>query len=208
MGASRIPVTGDGDWRDAPAIKARLAGGYCLRAPAQGSCPYANICEHCPNFRTDAASVSVLSAQRVDAEALAADAESRGWIDEADRHRRLIARLDALLAKVRIGGMTSPETLARIEQSVRRTVPRRQPVTFTTVAERAGISRTTLYRDQSLRTVVEEHRIRSHDPRTLSGLASEVGHLRTAVEALAERVRRHEEQLRRLGNSSPRRKAN
>jgi len=98
-GRVRIPVTGDEDWRDAPAIKARLAGGYCLRAPAQGSCPYANICEHCPNFRTDAASVSVLSAQRVDAEALAADAESRGWIDEADRHRRLVARLDTLLAE-------------------------------------------------------------------------------------------------------------
>jgi hypothetical protein len=42
----------------------------------------------------------------------------------------------------------------------------------------------------------------------LTGLASEVGHLRTAVEALAERVRRHEEQLRRLGTSAPRRKAN
>jgi hypothetical protein len=43
-------------------------------------------------------SVSVLSAQRTDAKALAADAESRGWIDEAERHRRLITRLDALLA--------------------------------------------------------------------------------------------------------------
>ena len=41
----------------------------------------------------------VLSAQRRDAEALAADAESRGWIDEAERHRRLITRLDALLAE-------------------------------------------------------------------------------------------------------------
>jgi integrase len=102
-GRVRIPVTGDEDWRDAPAIKARLAGGYCLRAPAQGSCPYANICEHCPNFRTDAASVSVLSAQRVDAEALAVDAESRGWIEEADRHRRLIARLDTLLAEESAG---------------------------------------------------------------------------------------------------------
>jgi hypothetical protein len=99
----RIPVTGDGDWRDAPAIKARLAGGHCLRAPAQGACPYANICEHCPNFRTDAAGVSVLSAQRIDAEALAADAEARGWIAEADRHRRLIARLDTLLAE-NVGG--------------------------------------------------------------------------------------------------------
>ena len=96
---TRIPVTADSDWRDAPAIKARLAGGYSLRAPAQGACPYANICEHCPNFRTDAATISVLAAQRVDAHALAADAETRGWIDEADRHRRLIARLDTLLAE-------------------------------------------------------------------------------------------------------------
>ena len=98
-GRARIPVTSDGDWRDAPAIKSRLAGGYCLRAPAQGACPYANICEHCPSFRTDAASRAVLATQRVDAEALAADAEARGWGDEADRHRRLVARLDTLIAE-------------------------------------------------------------------------------------------------------------
>ena len=99
----RIPLRGDGDWRHAPAIKSRLAGGYCVRAPAQGACPYANICEHCPSFRADAASVSVLAAQRVDAEALVEDAEARGWIGEADRHRRLIARLDALLAEAEAG---------------------------------------------------------------------------------------------------------
>ncbi len=99
QGRTRIPLNDGGDWRQGPAIKARLAGGYCLRAPAQGACPYANICEHCPSFRTDAASVSVLAAQRVDAEALAADAEARGWIDEAQRHRRLIARLDSLLSE-------------------------------------------------------------------------------------------------------------
>ncbi len=99
-GPTRIPlVPSGGDWRDAPAIKARLAGGYCLRAPAQGACPYANICEHCPSFRTDAASQAVLAAQRIDAETLAADAEARGWADEADRHRRLVARLDALIAQ-------------------------------------------------------------------------------------------------------------
>ena len=99
-GRKLIPVTttDGGDWRDAPAIKARLAGGYCLRAPAQGACPYANICEHCPNFRTDAASQAVLSAQRVDAAALAADATARGWSDEAERHRRLVTRLDTLIA--------------------------------------------------------------------------------------------------------------
>jgi len=99
---ARIPVTADnGDWRDAPALKSRLAGGYCLRAPVQGACPYANICEHCPSFRAEASSLPVLAAQRVDARALAADAEARGWIDEADRHHRLVARLDALLGDER-----------------------------------------------------------------------------------------------------------
>jgi integrase len=106
-GRTTIPVTTTNncdtrchdDWRDAPAIKARLAGGHCLRAPAQGTCPYANICEHCPNFRTDTASVAVLAAQRVDTATLANDAERRGWIDEADRHRKLLARLDTLIAQ-------------------------------------------------------------------------------------------------------------
>jgi integrase len=92
-------ITGGGDWKDAPVIKARLAGGYCLRAPAQGACPYANICEHCPSFRAGASDLPVLAAQRIDAQALAADAEQRGWITEADRHRRLLARLDALITQ-------------------------------------------------------------------------------------------------------------
>jgi hypothetical protein len=92
------PAGAGADWRDSPTIKARLAGGYCLRAPAQGACPYANICEHCPSFRTDAAHLAVLAAQRVDADALAADAAARGWTDEAERHRKLVARLDTLIA--------------------------------------------------------------------------------------------------------------
>jgi site-specific recombinase XerD len=36
-------ITG-GNWRGAPLIKARLSGGYCLRAAAQGPCAYANAC--------------------------------------------------------------------------------------------------------------------------------------------------------------------
>jgi site-specific recombinase XerD len=89
-------VTG-GNWREAPLIKARLAGGYCLRTAAQGPCAYANICEHCPNFRSEASFLPVLQLQRADAETLAADAETRGWGDEAARHRRLIDRLDLLI---------------------------------------------------------------------------------------------------------------
>ncbi|MFD6064938.1 tyrosine-type recombinase/integrase [Rhodococcus wratislaviensis] len=100
-GRTQLPITDitDGGWKDAPAIKSRLAGGYCLRAPAQGSCPYANICEHCPSFHTDSTHLGVLAAQRVDAHDLAEDAEKRGWIDEAKRHRTLVSRLDALIAQ-------------------------------------------------------------------------------------------------------------
>jgi len=109
-GRPRIPVnscgtgcSSDDDWRDAPAIKSRLAGGHCLRAPAQGACPYANICEHCPSFHSDTTSIAVLAAQRVDTQTLAADAEARGWIDEADRHHRLLDRLDTLIAQAEAG---------------------------------------------------------------------------------------------------------
>jgi integrase len=94
-----LDVSADSDWKDTPLIKARLAGGYCLRTAAQGACPYANICEHCPNFRTDAAFHPVLAAQRADTELLAADAEARGWGAEAARHRRLLSRLDAHMAQ-------------------------------------------------------------------------------------------------------------
>jgi integrase len=93
-----VAITGGADWKDSPTIKSRLAGGFCLRAPAQGSCPYANICEHCPNFRTDPGFLAVLGTQRADAQALLADAEARGWADEAGRHRRLVARLDQLIS--------------------------------------------------------------------------------------------------------------
>lgn len=82
-----------------PWTEVQVAGGFCLRAPAQGACPYVNICEHCPSFRSDSTHRPVLAAQRQDAQALAADAQARGWIEEADRHHRLIARLDAVMTQ-------------------------------------------------------------------------------------------------------------
>lgn len=96
-------ITGGADWKDTPLLKSRLAGGFCLRAPAQGACTYANICEHCPSFHTEASSLPILAAQRIDAEALARDAEQRGWIAETERHQRLIARLDTLIDKAQAG---------------------------------------------------------------------------------------------------------
>jgi integrase len=88
----------DADWKDTPTIKSRLAGGFCMRAPAQGSCAYAHICEHCPNYRTTSGYLAVLRAQHADTLALAADADTRGWDGEAARHRRLADRLDQLIA--------------------------------------------------------------------------------------------------------------
>jgi site-specific recombinase XerD len=98
---TQLPVAAvtSGNWRDAPLLKSRLAGGYCLRAAAQGPCAYANICEHCPNFRSDAGFLPVLQLQRADTEKLAADAAERGWGDEAARHRRLLERLDLLIGQ-------------------------------------------------------------------------------------------------------------
>ena len=66
---------------------------------AQGSCSYANICEHCPNLRTDATFLPILAAQRADAATLAADAQARGWDQEAARHRPLIERIDMLMGR-------------------------------------------------------------------------------------------------------------
>ncbi len=35
-------------------LKTRVAHGYCTREHAAGACPYANICEQCDNFTTNA----------------------------------------------------------------------------------------------------------------------------------------------------------
>lgn len=102
QGRVSLPII-NGNWKDAPAVKARLAGGFCIRAQVQGPCAYANICEHCPNFRTDTGYLPVLAAQRADTETLARDAEARGWTEEAERHRRLIARLDAHISQTQTG---------------------------------------------------------------------------------------------------------
>lgn len=101
----------------------------------------------------------------------------------------------------------SPTNTALIETICRELAANGMPITFTTIADRARISRTTLYRDPQLRAVIEEHKHRSHDPRTLASLTTEIGHLRTAIGALADRVRHQEERLRRL-ETNTRPKAN
>ena len=71
-------------------------------------------------------------------------------------------------------------------------------MTFDDVAARTGLGRATLYRNPDLRRIIEEHRARGKEAHTLSGLTTEIAHLRIALDAIATTVRRHEEELRRL----------
>jgi hypothetical protein len=88
-----VPPTG----RTPPYSRRDWPADTACAPPAQGACAYANICEHCPNFRTESTFLPILATQRADAAALAADAEARGWGAEATRHRRLVERLDQLM---------------------------------------------------------------------------------------------------------------
>lgn len=94
--------------------------------------------------------------------------------------------------------MTTGDLVARVEAALRALAAADQPVTFTAVAEQAGLARATLYRNPTLRALVDEHRLSQIDTRSLSGLSTEISHLRSALEAVADRVRGHEERIRRL----------
>lgn len=103
--------------------------------------------------------------------------------------------------------MTQP-LLDRVEHACAALARTGQPVTFTAIAARTGLARATLYRSPQIRAVIDEHRARQADARTLSGLAAEISHLRTALEAVAGNVRQHEERLRRIERQATRKSEN
>jgi len=74
----------------------------------------------------------------------------------------------------------------------------RKPITFDAIAKTTGLGRATLYRHPELRAIIDEHRTRGREANTLTTLSAEIAHLRTAVNELATRVRKHEEELRTL----------
>jgi hypothetical protein len=94
--------------------------------------------------------------------------------------------------------MTDTNTLNRVERACAQLRHEGHPVTFTAVAARTGLGRSTLYRDPTVRAVIETHRQRTADGGTIAGLTDEIATLRTALDALAAKVRHHDEQLRRL----------
>jgi Family of unknown function (DUF6262) len=71
-------------------------------------------------------------------------------------------------------------------------------VTFAAVAEHSGISRATCYRDRQLRAIIDAYRSRHGELLTISGLADRLDNLTQALEAVAAKVRRQEEELRTL----------
>ena len=72
-----------------------------------------------------------------------------------------------------------------------------QPITIAAVADIAGISRSTIYRNEGLRAVIEHHR-RTTPDKTITALTEEIATLRATVTTLADTVRRHEAQIRRI----------
>ena len=96
----------------------------------------------------------------------------------------------------------SDDLLTQVEAACAALTEAGAPVTFTAVAARAGIAKATLYRRPELRAVVEEQRIDSREAHTLSGLVVESDHLRQGLEAVAAKVRRHEEEIRVLRRRS------
>jgi hypothetical protein len=94
--------------------------------------------------------------------------------------------------------MTPDQRRQRVEDVCAELLAQGLPITFDEVAARTGLGRATLYRNPMLRATVEEHRTRGREAQTFTDLAGEIAHLRTALDAVAANVRRHEAELRRL----------
>lgn len=88
-------------------------------------------------------------------------------------------------------------TLNQIERACTDLARDGQPVTFAAVAERTGTARSTLYRNQTLRAIIEQHRRTASDG-PITAITDELVTLRATVRALADTVRRHDAQIRRL----------
>jgi AcrR family transcriptional regulator len=97
------------------------------------------------------------------------------------------------------------ERLARVEKACADLCARGEEVTFDAVAARAGVGRATLYRRPELHAIVAEHRHQSKEALTLTGIAVQLDQLHQALEAVAAKVRRHEEILRKFGRAATKR---
>jgi AcrR family transcriptional regulator len=92
----------------------------------------------------------------------------------------------------------SADLVARVEEACTELVEGGEAVTFAAVATHAGVAKATLYRRLELRAIVEERRRSDREAHSFSGIVVELDLLRQGLEAVAAKVRRHEEELRAL----------
>lgn len=85
----------------------------------------------------------------------------------------------------------------RIQTALRELTEQGHRISITAVAARAGIPRSSLYRNAQARELITQ-RIAETRLHAEANLASEVRRLRVQLEALAARVRTQEERLRRI----------
>lgn len=71
-------------------------------------------------------------------------------------------------------------------------------VTFAAVVQTSGISRATCYRNRELRSIIDTYRARHGELLTLTALADRVDNLTQTLDALADKLRRQDEQIRAL----------
>ena len=90
------------------------------------------------------------------------------------------------------------EPAVRVERACQHLLTTGAAITFDAIAAHAGIGRATLYRRPELRAIIEQHRREGREALTLTGLQVQIDQLRLALEAVAAKARRHEEELRHL----------
>jgi AcrR family transcriptional regulator len=90
------------------------------------------------------------------------------------------------------------EPAIRVEHACQHLLTTGAAITFDAIAAHAGIGRATLYRRPELRAIIEQHRQEGREALTLTGLQVQIDQLRLALEAVAAKARRHEEELRHL----------
>lgn len=94
--------------------------------------------------------------------------------------------------------MNTPSRAQQVEDACADLITANRPITFNDIAARTSIPRATLYRNPELRAIIDEHRAHERQASTLTGLSIQIEHLRTTLDAIAETVQRHEDELKRL----------
>ena len=87
------------DWLKTNFFKTELELGHCLRLPQEGPCE-CDLYLNCAKFVTTKEYAPRLRARRDREMELIADAESRTWQREVERHRGRVRRIEQLLAEL------------------------------------------------------------------------------------------------------------